>query len=110
MNISLEDVCHVDEPKERELYHFAMNGKSFAVIDEHFPDMLQKVRRLFLNEISCGWSRNVQVAPALKMISVTDSNVPVRVIALQLVLHGTVFARMAPDQKTQLIEALQGVE
>uniref|UniRef100_A0A672GJG1 ATPase 13A3 n=1 Tax=Salarias fasciatus TaxID=181472 RepID=A0A672GJG1_SALFA len=52
-----------------ELYHFAMNGKSFAVITEHFPDMLQK-----------------------------------------LVLHGTVFARMAPDQKTQLIEALQGVD
>uniref|UniRef100_A0A4W6DTC7 ATPase 13A3 n=1 Tax=Lates calcarifer TaxID=8187 RepID=A0A4W6DTC7_LATCA len=57
------------EPKTQELYHFAMNGKSFAVIAEHFPDMLQK-----------------------------------------LVLHGTVFARMAPDQKTQLIEALQGVD
>uniref|UniRef100_A0A8C4F5M9 Polyamine-transporting ATPase 13A3 n=1 Tax=Dicentrarchus labrax TaxID=13489 RepID=A0A8C4F5M9_DICLA len=55
--------------KTQELYHFAMNGKSFAVIEEHFPDMLQK-----------------------------------------LVLHGTVFARMAPDQKTQLIEALQGVD
>ncbi|KAM3876404.1 polyamine-transporting ATPase 13A3 [Diretmus argenteus] len=67
--ISLVDVCHVDEPKTREQYHFAMNGKSFAVIAEHFPDMLQK-----------------------------------------LVLHGTVFARMAPDQKTQLIEALQGVD
>uniref|UniRef100_A0A7N6AM14 Cation-transporting ATPase n=1 Tax=Anabas testudineus TaxID=64144 RepID=A0A7N6AM14_ANATE len=69
INISLEDVCHVDEPKTQEMYHFAMNGKSFAVISEHFPDMLQK-----------------------------------------LVLHGTVFARMAPDQKTQLIEALQGVD
>ena len=43
INISLEDVCHVDEPKTKELYHFAMNGKSFAVIEEHFPDMLQKV-------------------------------------------------------------------
>ncbi|KAM8873662.1 polyamine-transporting ATPase 13A3 isoform 2-T2 [Spinachia spinachia] len=71
VNISLDDVCHVDEPKteKKELYHFAMNGKSFAIISEHFPDMLQK-----------------------------------------LVLHGTVFARMAPDQKTQLIEALQGVD
>ncbi|KAF6734313.1 putative cation-transporting ATPase 13A3 [Oryzias melastigma] len=67
VNISLEDVC--DEPKPREQYHFAMNGKSFATIAEHFPDMLQK-----------------------------------------LVLRGTVFARMAPDQKTQLIEALQGVD
>ncbi|XP_010754766.2 probable cation-transporting ATPase 13A3 isoform X2 [Larimichthys crocea] len=69
VNISLEDVCHVDEEKTQELYHFAMNGKSFAVIEEHFPDMLQK-----------------------------------------LVLHGTVFARMAPDQKTQLVETLQGVD
>ncbi|XP_068175021.1 polyamine-transporting ATPase 13A3 isoform X1 [Antennarius striatus] len=69
VNISLEDVCNVDELKTQPLYHFAMNGKSFSIIEEHFPDMLQK-----------------------------------------LVLRGTVFARMAPDQKTQLIEALQGVD
>ncbi|KAM4040354.1 polyamine-transporting ATPase 13A3 isoform 1-T1 [Anomaloglossus baeobatrachus] len=50
-------------------YHFAMNGKSFAVILEHFQDLLPK-----------------------------------------LVLHGTVFARMAPDQKTQLVEELQNVD
>ncbi|XP_075058359.1 polyamine-transporting ATPase 13A3 isoform X2 [Mixophyes fleayi] len=50
-------------------YHFAMNGKSFAVIMEHFQDLLPK-----------------------------------------LVLHGTVFARMAPDQKTQLVEELQNVD
>ncbi|XP_049572859.1 polyamine-transporting ATPase 13A3 isoform X2 [Syngnathus scovelli] len=66
VSISLDDV---NEPKQQERYHFAMNGKSFAIISEHFPDMLPK-----------------------------------------LVLHGTVFARMAPDQKTQLIEALQDVE
>ncbi|XP_038301283.1 polyamine-transporting ATPase 13A3 isoform X2 [Canis lupus baileyi] len=50
-------------------YHFAMNGKSFSVILEHFQDLAPK-----------------------------------------LMLHGTVFARMAPDQKTQLIEALQNVD
>ncbi|XP_077572941.1 polyamine-transporting ATPase 13A3 isoform X2 [Stigmatopora nigra] len=69
VNISLVNICHEEKPKEQERYHFAMNGKSFAVILEHFPDMLPK-----------------------------------------LVLHGTVFARMAPDQKTQLIEALQDVD
>uniref|UniRef100_A0A8C8IMA2 Polyamine-transporting ATPase 13A3 n=1 Tax=Oncorhynchus tshawytscha TaxID=74940 RepID=A0A8C8IMA2_ONCTS len=53
----------------QDQYHFAMSGKSFAVITEHFQDLLQK-----------------------------------------LVLHGTVFARMAPDQKTELIEALQSVD
>uniref|UniRef100_A0A673YE38 ATPase 13A3 n=1 Tax=Salmo trutta TaxID=8032 RepID=A0A673YE38_SALTR len=57
------------DPKSQDQYHFAMSGKSFAVITEHFQDVLQK-----------------------------------------LVLHGTVFARMAPDQKTQLIEALQSVD
>uniref|UniRef100_A0A6Q2XFC3 Cation-transporting ATPase n=1 Tax=Esox lucius TaxID=8010 RepID=A0A6Q2XFC3_ESOLU len=50
-------------------YHFAMSGNSFAVITEHFQDLLPK-----------------------------------------LVLRGTVFARMAPDQKTQLVEALQSVD
>ncbi|XP_057696418.1 polyamine-transporting ATPase 13A3 isoform X3 [Corythoichthys intestinalis] len=69
VNISLGKSCHDEKPKEQERYHFAMNGKSFAVILEHFPDMLPK-----------------------------------------LVLHGTVFARMAPDQKTQLVEALQDVD
>uniref|UniRef100_A0AAY5ESU2 Cation-transporting P-type ATPase N-terminal domain-containing protein n=1 Tax=Electrophorus electricus TaxID=8005 RepID=A0AAY5ESU2_ELEEL len=57
----------LDESLER--YHFAMSGKSFTVITEHFQDLLQK-----------------------------------------LVLHGTVFARMAPDQKTQLVETLQSVD
>uniref|UniRef100_A0A8D2J9N3 Polyamine-transporting ATPase 13A3 n=1 Tax=Varanus komodoensis TaxID=61221 RepID=A0A8D2J9N3_VARKO len=50
-------------------FHFAMSGKSFAVIQEHFQDLIPK-----------------------------------------LVLHGTVFARMAPNQKTQLVEALQNVD
>uniref|UniRef100_A0A9J7YVB8 ATPase 13A3 n=1 Tax=Cyprinus carpio carpio TaxID=630221 RepID=A0A9J7YVB8_CYPCA len=62
-------VHSVDEMKTQEQYHFAMNGKSFAVITEHFQDLLQK-----------------------------------------LVLHGTVFARMAPDQKTQLVETLESVD
>ncbi|XP_063772495.1 polyamine-transporting ATPase 13A3 isoform X2 [Pseudophryne corroboree] len=62
LNDSLEETQTID-------YHFAMNGKSFAVILEHFQDLLPK-----------------------------------------LVLHGTVFARMAPDQKTQLVEELQNVD
>ncbi|XP_070609984.1 polyamine-transporting ATPase 13A3 isoform X4 [Erythrolamprus reginae] len=57
-----------EDPRQAH-FHFAMNGKSFAVIQEHFQDLVPK-----------------------------------------LVLHGTVFARMAPDQKTQLVEALQSVD
>ncbi|KAJ7993187.1 hypothetical protein DPEC_G00269840 [Dallia pectoralis] len=69
VQISLEDVRHAHDPKPRDQFHFAMSGNSFAVITEHFQDLLPK-----------------------------------------LVLHGTVFARMAPDQKTQLVEALQSVD
>uniref|UniRef100_A0A4W6FKM1 Polyamine-transporting ATPase 13A3 n=1 Tax=Lates calcarifer TaxID=8187 RepID=A0A4W6FKM1_LATCA len=51
------------------LYHFAVSGRAFAVITEHFPHLVQK-----------------------------------------LVLRATVFARMAPDQKTQLVEVLQSID
>ncbi|KAM6453284.1 polyamine-transporting ATPase 13A3-like isoform 2-T4 [Liasis olivaceus] len=50
-------------------YHFAIGGKSFSVILEHFPDLLPK-----------------------------------------LLLCGTIYARMAPDQKTQLVESLQKMD
>ncbi|TRY64847.1 hypothetical protein DNTS_028716 [Danionella cerebrum] len=69
VEIIMEDNHSVDESRPQEQYHFAMSGKSFAVIIEHFQDLLQK-----------------------------------------LVLHGTVFARMAPDQKTQLVETLESVD
>lgn len=67
--IHLEEEEACGEQRQQQRYHFAMNGKSFAVITEHFPDLVQK-----------------------------------------LALRATVFARMAPDQKTQLIEVLQGVD
>ncbi|XP_014045343.1 polyamine-transporting ATPase 13A3 isoform X2 [Salmo salar] len=73
VEISLEDVGHVaygEQHKQQEHgYHFAMSGRSFAVITEHFPDLVQK-----------------------------------------LALRATIFARMAPDQKTQLVEVLQSVD
>ncbi|CAL8281134.1 unnamed protein product [Lota lota] len=50
-------------------YHFAVSGRAFAIITEHFPEIVQK-----------------------------------------LVLRATVFARMAPDQKTHLVEVLQSVD
>uniref|UniRef100_UPI00398E856F polyamine-transporting ATPase 13A3-like isoform X2 n=1 Tax=Pristiophorus japonicus TaxID=55135 RepID=UPI00398E856F len=70
LRIDVEDDSLKDRPQSPEAcYHFAMSGKSFAVITEHFPDLLPK-----------------------------------------LLLCGTVYARMAPDQKTQLVEALQKVD
>ena len=49
--------------------HVAITGKSFRVLRDYYPELLQKV-----------------------------------------VIRGTVFARMAPDQKQQLIEMLQDLE
>uniref|UniRef100_UPI00398F33FC polyamine-transporting ATPase 13A2 isoform X2 n=1 Tax=Pristiophorus japonicus TaxID=55135 RepID=UPI00398F33FC len=54
---------------EQTDYHFALNGKSFAVVHDYFPDLLQKI-----------------------------------------LLRGTVYARMTPNQKTQLVESLQKLE
>ncbi|KAJ8254750.1 hypothetical protein GJAV_G00196960 [Gymnothorax javanicus] len=53
----------------RPSYHFAMSGRTFGIILEHFSELLPK-----------------------------------------LLLCGTVYARMAPDQKTQLVEELQKVD
>lgn len=41
MEIIMEDGNSEMRPQEQ--YHFAMSGKSFAVIIEHFQDLLQKV-------------------------------------------------------------------
>ncbi|NXW49499.1 AT132 ATPase, partial [Nyctiprogne leucopyga] len=49
-----------------QLCHFALNGRSFTVVCEHFPDLLPKI-----------------------------------------LIQATVFARMSPEQKTQLVCSLQ---
>ncbi|XP_023653854.1 polyamine-transporting ATPase 13A3-like isoform X2 [Paramormyrops kingsleyae] len=64
-----EDPDPDEDLKPLEHYHFAMSGKSFTVVTEHFQDLVYK-----------------------------------------LLLRGTVFARMTPDQKTQLVELLQSVD
>ncbi|XP_056148990.1 LOW QUALITY PROTEIN: polyamine-transporting ATPase 13A3-like [Lampris incognitus] len=68
--IKLEEAVYDELPAHQDQsYHFAMSGKAFAVIIEHFPQLVPK-----------------------------------------LALRATVFARMAPDQKTQLVEVLQSVD
>ncbi|XP_042354316.1 polyamine-transporting ATPase 13A3-like isoform X2 [Plectropomus leopardus] len=70
VEINLEDGLHDKHVTQQEQsYHFAVSGRAFAVITEHFPQLVHK-----------------------------------------LVLGATVFARMAPDQKTQLVEVLQSMD
>ena len=56
------------EIDDAERVHFAMTGKSWSLVRQHFADVIPK-----------------------------------------LVVRGTVFARFSPEQKQQLIEALQDV-
>ncbi|XP_053738745.1 polyamine-transporting ATPase 13A3-like isoform X1 [Synchiropus splendidus] len=70
VQINLEDSEFGHQMTQHEQsYHFAMNGRAFAVITEHFPHLVPK-----------------------------------------LLLRATVFARMSPDQKTQLVESLQNID
>lgn len=88
-------------------YHFAMGGKSFAVLLDHFPDLLPKVRpcqgrgRQGAREWGgLAFWRKILPSPSSQSCC----------FVLQLLLCGTIYARMAPDQKTQLVEALQKME
>ncbi|XP_060604032.1 polyamine-transporting ATPase 13A3-like [Ruditapes philippinarum] len=54
------------EVGKKERYHFAVTGKSWSVLRQYYPDLIQKI-----------------------------------------VVRGTIFARMSPDQKAQLVEQLQ---
>lgn len=51
VEVSLEDVCHVgygELPTQQEQrYHFAMSGRPFAVVTEHFPNLVQRVSATF---------------------------------------------------------------
>ncbi|XP_034469935.1 probable cation-transporting ATPase 13A3 isoform X1 [Hippoglossus hippoglossus] len=70
VEINLEERAYDKrQPPQEQSYHFAVSGKAFAVVTEHFPQLVQK-----------------------------------------LALRATVFARMAPDQKTQLVEILQSID
>ncbi|XP_030042006.1 polyamine-transporting ATPase 13A2 isoform X2 [Microcaecilia unicolor] len=51
------------------LDHFALNGKSFSIVCDYFPDLMPKV-----------------------------------------LVRGTIFARMSPEQKTQLVHSLQDLK
>lgn len=71
----VEEVGYLDQDRTEvvieqhgERFHFAITGKAFAVIKDHFPELMPK-----------------------------------------LVVRGTVFARMSPDQKQQLVEQLQNL-
>ena len=68
-------------------FHLAVDGRSFAVVLEHYRDEL--LPRVCFPE----------VGGACMMSS----------LLMQMLVCGTVFARMSPDQKAQLVTELQAI-
>lgn len=47
VDINLEAGIHDKHPSQQDgSYHFAVSGRAFAVIVEHFPQLVQKVNQL----------------------------------------------------------------
>lgn len=44
INLEEEEVYDKQAAPHEQSYHFAMSGRAFAVITEHFPQLVQKVQ------------------------------------------------------------------
>lgn len=44
VNLGEEELYDEQDAQQEQSYHFAMCGRSFAVINEHFPQLVQKVQ------------------------------------------------------------------
>lgn len=82
----------------------AISGKSFAALCDHFPEYLPKVRSHASS--SSEWQM-AEFWCCLNGRHFTVVGAGSRPLALQVLLRATVFARMTPDQKTQLVKELQ---
>ncbi|XP_032004106.1 probable cation-transporting ATPase 13A4 isoform X3 [Hylobates moloch] len=69
-------------------YHFALTGKSFHVISQHFSSLLPK----FKVPLSSRFFRTTFPMTA------------------EILINGTIFARMSPGQKASLVEEFQKLE
>lgn len=116
VNINLEDGIHDKHQNQQEQsYHFAVSGRAFAVIMEHFPQLVQKVSAQLGSHTATYLSTKQFVVFSVllladKMMTWCCHSMSLHMGSPQLVLRATVFARMAPDQKTQLVDVLQSIE
>lgn len=70
--VDVESDGALSDGRGREQYHFAMTGKSLAVILEHFPDLVPKVSNeplfaftfAFLKGETTSWSEKASLCPS----------------------------------------------
>lgn len=84
------------DPRSR---HLALSGPTFGVLMKHFPKLLPKVGL----PLSPTPPRRSQPPPPAAA-SASPS------LRAQVLVQGTVFARMAPEQKTELVCELQKLQ
>uniref|UniRef100_A0A8C2XDC3 Polyamine-transporting ATPase 13A3 n=1 Tax=Cyclopterus lumpus TaxID=8103 RepID=A0A8C2XDC3_CYCLU len=96
--ISVARDCGMVRAHERVIIADAAPPKDFhpASITWHYTENPEQLLHLF-------YTGSISVGLCCNSLSL-------HLGALQLVLRGTVFARMAPDQKTQLVEVLQSID
>ena len=73
--------------------HLVVGGPSFALVLQHCPEILPRVS---------GWGHLEAGPVGWGVVLTLDYHV-------QLLVKGTVFARMSPPLKQQLVEKLQGI-
>lgn len=99
------------EPDPRSS-HLALSGSTFGVLMKHFPKLLPKVGlpplppQAPLVILSLPVLRPVLTAPTPRGNCLSLSLLP----CSQVLVQGTVFARMAPEQKTELVCELQKLQ
>lgn len=105
----LQDV-HIDleNPHKMHNFHFAVSGQAFAVLTTHFPEYIPRV---IWGTFSLKW-QDIKEDLDPDYLRGYDNCKCIDDISsfwFQVVVKGTVFARMSPDQKLQLIEELQNI-
>ena len=97
------------EPDPRSS-HLALSGSTFGVLMKHFPKLLPKVG-LPLSP-SGGSKPPPRPAPSSWLSRPDPATASVSPVSLcsQILVQGTVFARMAPEQKTELVCELQKLQ
>lgn len=95
------------EPDPRSS-HLALSGSTFAVLMKYFPRLLPKVGLPQASLVTPHW-------PLLSPYSWLPYPTPhlpqlPAPLCSQVLVQGTVFARMAPEQKTELVCELQKLQ
>lgn len=96
------------EPDPR-FSHLALSGFTFGVLMKHFPRLLPKV-----GLPRAPWSSHTSPCSAsysrLPHLHPESTSAPPPSLCSQVLVQGTIFARMAPEQKTQLVCELQKLQ